>query len=312
MKKVFYYRYVILLFSLLFFSCEEKISKVDQVVSKSKAILLGEINQLDEVQLFWGVAGNLGEGTSHKAIQKGSLLLKDVNRKVSLPLSFSSKDKWQSDKISITPGSTYELNANTDGFSSSANVIVPEAIEVNNLTSQMIDGNVSLSLSIINPTDKEIFCTISLMQKEFYLSHQQESTSVQTISSVPILTRDMEVDNNKYNEFETPFKTIFLRIAANGSKELSFSSREFYFNGFSSEYAVWVKSVDMKYYNYLYRSAIQNQEYNDTTVKRIQLPTNVTNGIGIIGGCFKVVLPLRINTLDSKLVGKKDSNPKSI
>lgn len=298
MKKKICYWSVVLIFCLIFTSCEEKVSKVDMVVPKSKAILLGEMNQLDKVQLFWGIAGNLGKGTSPKSIKEGDLLLKDPNRKVSLPLSFSPQDKWQLDNVSIAPGSTYELEATTDGFSSSAKVTIPKAIEVGNLTSQIIDGNIYISVTITNPTDKMIFCVISLMQKEYYLSHQQEMTSINTISSVPILTTDMDVDNNKYNEFETPFKNIYLPIAANGIKELSFSSRDYHFNGFSSEYFVWVKSVNEKYYNYLYRSAIQNQEYNDTTVKRIQLPTNIIDGIGIIGGCFKVVLPLRINSLD--------------
>lgn len=271
------------LFLILFNSCEEKKIEASLKESQQKLALIGELNQLDTIQVILAEAGNLSTGSKIKAIKRGTVLILNNKDEVIDQLFYSDKNKkWKSNKLNqIETNSTYKISAQLDAKKIISTTLVPNPVEVTIIKTTKKESEILIDLDIENFNQSSAFCTISLLSKP----KGNFVSSTNKYFRVAIFTNEKDTDNIRFNEFTPPFSKLFLTVKKDTKKRLRFSVKKEELSIENNNYFIWIKSTEKQYYKYLYDYEVQKDILSFMDLP--QLKSNVENGLGFFGGCFK-------------------------
>ncbi|SFZ84997.1 DUF4249 family protein [Tenacibaculum maritimum] len=279
--------------SLLLFSCTEKrVTRIEVEVIEKKA-LVGEINQMDTIKVSLSSTGSLISGMPFTPIEKASLTVSNDAGATINNFIINSEKKWKATKLpAIKAGKLYEIKAVAEGEKLSAVARIPLAISSKLIKIEKREKDFLVDVEITNPNNDRALCIISLLSKEFYINDIGAVINEKKYKRIPVSTADENTDNVKYSEIRLPYDRIFIPLEKKSTKILRMYVEEFFIDSYNVNYFLWVKSLDSKYYKYMYNYKLQEEQYAFEDNFTVPLEGNITGGLGVWGACYKVEIPV--------------------
>ncbi|MCX2681988.1 hypothetical protein OOZ15_18700 [Galbibacter sp. EGI 63066] len=277
-------KYLLILSIVFLLSCNQDTIEDFKFEVQDEMALLGELNQLDTLQVILVEVGNLSTGSDINIIEEAEVVVLNNNDEIIDQLYYSSiHQKWRSNsKSDINSGAVYKIEAKFDNhlITSSTLVLNPIEATITNVSTEELET--SIDININNIGGENSFCTIEI------LSREKEREATDSYTRVPVFTDNTETDNRRFNEFTPPYNRVFIPIHEESPiYTIKVTIENTYLDTQNKDYFLWVKRMDEQYYNYLYNYELQKSEYN--LIDLPQLNTNIVDGIGFWGGCFKDV-----------------------
>ncbi|PKV50268.1 uncharacterized protein DUF4249 [Aquimarina sp. MAR_2010_214] len=274
----------ITIFLFLMNSCKEESIELPVFEKENKIALIGELNQTDPTQIVLAEAGNLTTGSPIKVIKEGKVVILDTEDKIVDELYYDKETKkWKSIGLNqIKAGLRYKISAQLDKQVITSSTLVPKPIDVTITKVTKEVSEVFIEINIENPNEISVSCTIAILSK---IKSINDPFPTDGYSRTPIYTNDEETDNYRFNEFTPPFNKVFLQVKEKAKKRIRISVKKNDLDTEFDDYFLWVKSMEKNYYKYLYDYEIQKQVL--TYANLPQLNSNITEGVGFWGGCFK-------------------------
>ncbi|CAA0201068.1 DUF4249 family protein [Tenacibaculum maritimum] len=279
--------------SLLLFSCTEKrVTRIEVEVIEKKA-LVGEINQMDTIKVSLSSTGSLISGMPFTPIEKASLTVSNDAGATINNFIINSEKKWKATKLpAIKAGELYEIKAVVEGEKLSAVARIPLPISSKLIKIEKREKDFLVDVEITNPNNDRALCIISLLSKEFYINDIGAVINEKKYKRIPVSTADENTDNVKYSEIRLPYDRIFIPLEKKSTKILRMYVEEFFIDSYNVNYFLWVKSLDSKYYKYMYNYKLQEEQYAFEDNFTVPLEGNITGGLGVWGACYKVEIPV--------------------
>ena len=274
---------------LLWTGCKEQLVDISNFNQEDGIALVGEINQMDTVIVALVKTGNLITGKAIESIDNASISLLNKDNKTISDFSFNSYEKWNASLLPlIQAGDQYTIHAKVNDVELSATTQIPLPIISKLINTENIDGITYLEIEIENPNKLDAFCTIELLSYSTEEVEDVENNASQVYTNIALYTQDVETDNVKYNELMFPNSKVFILLRKSSNKVLTIIIDDINTNGLNTKYCLWIKSLESKYYQFMYNNELQKNKDLDDVSTRVQLIDNIKNGIGFWGGCYKI------------------------
>ncbi|CAA0151017.1 Probable lipoprotein precursor [Tenacibaculum maritimum] len=278
---------------LLLLACTQKrVTRIGVEVIEKKA-LVGEINQMDTIKVSLSSTGSLISGMPFTPIEKASLTVSNDAGATINNFIINSEKKWKATKLpAIKAGELYEIKAVAEGEKLSAVARIPLAISSKLIKIEKREKDFLVDVEITNPNNDRALCIIGLLSKEFYINDIGAVINEKKYKRIPVSTADENTDNVKYSEIRLPYDRIFIPLEKKSTKILRMYVEEFFIDSYNVNYFLWVKSLDSKYYKYMYNYKLQEEQYAFEDNFTVPLEGNITGGLGVWGACYKVEIPV--------------------